>query len=323
MLARLESCFGKMEYVTYPLEVLEKIELSFDEKRAIKWMNARWHWSFYFSALYLLLIYSGRKFMKDKKPFNLRTALCMWSTGLSIFSLYAIYRVFAVARTMIHLGGFQHAFCDTNSYIGTTGGGLWAFLFPLSKLPELFDTLFIVLRKQKLSFLHYYHHVTVFIYCWFSYSTPISAGIWFGLVNYTVHGIMYCYYAVKASGRNPPRWVAKSITIIQLSQMFFGIYINYNAIISLYNNRSCQMDAFGIGISIFFYASYAVLFANFFYWSYVNKKPRSAEEVKKVASNGVPNGIPNASAVKGASTPVVLNGSPPTEVSSHYNLRKR
>ena len=53
-----------------------------------------------------------------------------------------------------------------------------AFMFPFSKLPELFDTVFIVLRKQKLSFLHVYHHVSIFIYCWYSYAYPISTGIY-------------------------------------------------------------------------------------------------------------------------------------------------
>ncbi len=54
----------------------------------------------------------------------------------------------------------MHGICDSRSYIGSYGGGIWAFLFPLSKLPELVDTAFIVLRKQKMVFLHWYHHIT-------------------------------------------------------------------------------------------------------------------------------------------------------------------
>ena len=296
---------SEMDYLTDPLTLINKIETQFDEKKAIPWMNAHWHWSFYFSALYLLLIYLGQRYMKDRKPYNLRRELCMWSTALAVFSFYAMLRIFPHGRFMVVSNGWQHGFCDSYSYVGSHGSGLWAFLFPLSKLPELFDTLFIVLRKQQLSFLHCYHHVTVFIYCWFSYAYPISTGIWFGMVNYSVHAIMYAYYAVKASGRSPPRWVAKIITTIQLSQMFVGIFINYVGITSLLSDTTCGTNWFAIGISIFFYASYAVLFGNFFYWAYISRRPRKPRESKSVkfdditpTANGVANGgIPNGGSV--------------------------
>lgn len=271
MAANLSS-YSPLEIASKLTHAMHTIEVSFDERQAIPWMNQHWHWSFYFSALYLFLIYIGRKFMEKRQPYDLRRALCCWSAGLSLFSFYASYRILPLAYNMVYLGGVQHAICDTNSYTGHGGGGIWAFLFPLSKLPELVDTSFIVLRKQKMVFLHWYHHVTVFIYCWYSYAYPISTGIWFGVVNYAVHAIMYAYYAVRASGRRPPRWIAKTITSIQLSQMFAGILLNYLAIKSLLENKTCEMNPFAIGISIFFYASYAILFANFYYWTYIHKK---------------------------------------------------
>ena len=281
------STLSPWEYPQVFFRTLHNVELRFDERRAIPWMNSHWHWSFYYSALYLTLIYAGQKYMKNKQPYNLRRALCCWSAGLSLFSFMAMYRIYPLAYSMVHVGGLQHAVCDTDSYIGSRGGGLWAFLFPLSKLPELVDTMFIVLRKQKMVFLHWYHHVTVFIYCWYSYAWPISTGIWFGIVNYSVHALMYAYYAVKASGRSPPRWIAKTITTIQLSQMFVGILLNYLATKALLENKTCKMTPFKIGISIFFYASYAILFGNFFYWSYIHKRPaKETEPATSAASSG-------------------------------------
>ncbi len=75
-------------------------------------------------------------------------------------SFYAIYKITPIAHRMVYLGGWMHGICDSRSYIGSYGGGIWAFLFPLSKLLELVDTAFIVLRKQKMVFLHWYHHIT-------------------------------------------------------------------------------------------------------------------------------------------------------------------
>ena len=286
-----------MEYVTTALslpgqvyDVTESIERRFDEKVAMPWMNKYWWLSFVFSALYLVLIFVGQKVMANRKPFDLRTALCMWSTGLAVFSIYACFKIFPLLWNLYTFGNLEYTVCDMTYTVGVTRMGIWAFLFPLSKLPELIDTVFIVLRKSKISFLHYYHHASVFIYCWYSYAFPISTGVWFGTVNYFVHGIMYSYYAVKASGRNPPKWLAKVITTIQLSQMFVGLFLNYMAIRAVTIGKPCRMDWFTVGISVFFYATYAILFGNFYYWTYIHKRqPKSTEKAQKV-SNGAMNG---------------------------------
>ena len=51
-------------------------------------------------------------------------------------------------------------------------------LFIFSKLPELFDTAFLVLQKKKVIFLHWFHHTTVLLYCWHAYHNRIGPGIW-------------------------------------------------------------------------------------------------------------------------------------------------
>ena len=48
-----------------------------------------------------------------------------------------------------------------------------AWLFMLSKVPETIDTLFIVLRRQPLIFLHWYHHASVLVYCFYRYARPV------------------------------------------------------------------------------------------------------------------------------------------------------
>jgi hypothetical protein len=42
---------------------------------------------------------------------------------------------------------------------------LWLFI--ISKVPETIDTLFIVLRRQQLIFLHWFHHASVLVYCFY------------------------------------------------------------------------------------------------------------------------------------------------------------
>ena len=248
------------------------LESRFNEKRALPWMQQYWWMSFVISAIYVILVYGGTKFMENRKPYDLRRLLCMWSTALAAFSTYACIKSLPLLYHLYQQSGFVYTLCDVSYLVGSSGMGIWAFLFPFSKFPELFDTAFIVLRKSKISFLHCYHHISVFIYCWFSYAYPISTGAWFGAVNYFVHAVMYTYFAVKASGRNPPRIVAKMITTLQLSQMFFGIFFNITAIRAVGMGMICQTNWFTVGISWLLYASYAILFGNFYYWTYIHTK---------------------------------------------------
>ena len=41
---------------------------------------------------------------------------------------------------------------------------------------ELGDTVFIVLRKTNLIFLHWYHHIATLIYCWNAYAEQTGTG---------------------------------------------------------------------------------------------------------------------------------------------------
>lgn len=279
-------------FLDYPFiawRALERIEGKFDEKRAISWMNKNWWWSLIFSTIYLVLVVIGWRYMRHRRPFYLRRQLCMWSTALAVFSIYASSKVIPHVIGLIRYGGFEYSVCDMNYFVGSTRMGIWCYLFPLSKLFEFVDTIFIVLRKSKITFLHCYHHISVFIYCWHSYAYPISPGGWFGIVNYFVHGVMYSYFATKASGRNPSRRIALMVTTVQLSQMFVGIYLNYTTARALYFGRVCGVTWLSVGTSIFFYLSYAILFSNFYYWTYIrNKRIRSSKEDEHVGFTIVP-----------------------------------
>ena len=235
------TIFTVLYYPQKVMKTLDIIESKFDETKSLPWMHRYWWLSIVFSITYVSLVFGGRHLMMKKSPMVLRYALCMWSTTLAGFSIYACLKIYPMLYNMLRYGGYTHTVCDTNYLIGSTHMGIWAWLFPLSKLPELFDTVFIILRKSKLSFLHWYHHFSVFIYCWYSYAFPISTGMMFGIVNYTVHAVMYAYYAVKASGRNPPRWVARAITTLQLSQMFVGLFLNFSAIYAASNGNHVEL----------------------------------------------------------------------------------
>lgn len=161
-------------------------------------------------------------------------------------------------------------------------------MFTLSKVPELGDTVFIVLRKQPLIFLHWYHHVTVLLYAWYSYSDYIATARWFVCMNYLVHSIMYSYYALKALKFRVPRWIAMSITTAQLAQMVMGATVNIWAYQVKQAGNECHVSYDNIKISLLMYISYFVLFARFFRRAYVgaNSKHHQANGSVQQAKKG-------------------------------------
>lgn len=157
--------------------------------------------------------------------------------------------------------------------------GFWTWMFALSKLPELGDTIFVVLRKQPLIFLHWYHHITVLLYTWYAYKEYTSSARWFIVMNYCVHSLMYSYYAARAMGLFPPRFIMMLITSLQITQMVIGCLVNYWSYVYLRSNQSCHVSVLNVQLSTCMYFSYFVLFGRFFYKAYLSpsgkKKPTS------------------------------------------------
>ena len=158
----------------------------------------------------------------------------------------------------------------------------WSYMFVISKVYELGDTVFIVLRKQPLIFLHWYHHISVMIYVWYSYTDHTSPGRWFMVMNYTVHSFMYTYYAARAMRFRVARWVNIFITSIQISQMVMGLIINMSIYrVKTQGGRYCQQSFENLKYCSLMYLSYFFLFAYFFYITYLQKKKPTESDQKK------------------------------------------
>merc|ERR1712243_537323 len=136
----------------------------------------------------------------------------------------------------------------------------------------------IVLRKQQLIFLHWYHHLTVLIYVFYCFSQFTSCARWFMVMNYFVHSLMYSYYALRAMKVKVPRGVAMSITSLQLLQMVVGCVINYLAFQFKRSGAQCGVSDSNLMYSTLMYASYFVLFARFFHNAYFNPSTRKTKE---------------------------------------------
>jgi NADH:ubiquinone oxidoreductase subunit 6 (subunit J) len=137
-----------------------------------------------------------------------------------------------------------------------------------------------VLRKKPVIFLHWFHHVTVLLYCWHAYHHEVAAGMWFATMNFSVHSVMYLYYFLMNAGfYNLVRPIAPFITAIQILQMVGGMVVLLSVAWTLNEGKEeCAMDKANYKLGLLMYFSYFVLFAILFYDKYLAPKPvRSAK----------------------------------------------
>ncbi|KAK7584144.1 hypothetical protein V9T40_005107 [Parthenolecanium corni] len=256
-----------------------KFEEKFIHNKTRELMLNYWTSGFYLCAIYVIVIFSIQNYMKDRPKFNLRKFLVVWNTCLAVFSFVGASRTLPELLYVLKNFGIYHSVCVQSFIESDRVAGFWAWMFALSKVPELGDTIFVVLRKQPLIFLHWYHHITVLLYTWYAYKEYTSSARWFIVMNYCVHSLMYSYYAARAMGFFPPRFIMMLITSLQITQMVIGCLVNYWSYAYLKSNQSCHITVLNIQLSTCMYFSYFVLFGRFFYKSYLSpsgkKKPTS------------------------------------------------
>merc|ERR1711974_453169 len=252
-------------------------EQRFDERKAQGWVQENWvpmtAWA---GSVYIILVFSGQAWMASRPAYQLRGPLTAWSAFLAIFSIFGFARVFPEFLHTLTTRGFYDSICNTSFVEANKVSSFWTWLFTLSKMPELGDTVFIVLRKQQLIFLHWYHHLTVLVYVFYCFSQFTSCARWFMTMNYFVHSLMYSYFALRAMRVRVPKVVAMIITSLQLVQMVVACAVSYNNLL----------------YSALMYFSYFVLFARFFYKAYFCKSERRSLEKGATTGEAQLNGSP-------------------------------
>jgi hypothetical protein len=229
--------------------------------------------------------------------FVLRKLWALWNLLLSVFSIIGVTRTVPYLLTTVQNHGFVYTLCENPiNWWGKAGNpcGVWIVLFIFSKFPELLDTVFLVLLKKPVIFLHWFHHLTVLLYCWHALANYTSAGIWFATMNFSVHSVMYGYYFFQIIGVKAVSVFAPFITTVQIVQMIAGMAITYltaaqhwsgvpwqseGAIGGPMNQAKamCSIHPANYKMGLAMYSSYFVLFAILFYNLYLSPKGKHAK----------------------------------------------
>jgi elongation of very long chain fatty acids protein 4 len=156
---------------------------------------------------------------------------------------------------------------------------LW--LFYISKIWDFWDTVFIVLGKKwrQLSFLHVYHHITIFLFYWLNAHVNYDGDIYLTIVlNGFIHTVMYTYYFIcmhtkdPATGKSLPIWWKSSLTMMQMIQ--FVTMMSQGTYLLATQCPSTSLKV--IFAYIVYILSLFILFAQFFMQSYVKPKKKTA-----------------------------------------------
>ncbi|NXM43015.1 ELOV6 protein, partial [Gymnorhina tibicen] len=248
-------------------------EKNFNHLAARKWMEENWQKSFIISFIYLILVFGIQHFMKERRPFNLRAPLILWSFSLTLFSFISACRVWKQMVFLLRTKGFKGSVCSRSFYVHPVTK-FWIYLFVLSKFVELGDTLFIVLRKKKLVFIHWYHHLATLILTWYGYK-EMAAGVgWNAALNLSVHCLMYSYYTVTAMGIRVPTSISMLITTSQMVQIMGFVIMNI-CFLFWQDDKLCQISWVMFFLVTGFYTTLFILFSNFFIKTYLSSTRKS------------------------------------------------
>ncbi|XP_020788792.2 elongation of very long chain fatty acids protein 4-like [Boleophthalmus pectinirostris] len=219
--------------------------------------------------LYLCVVQFGPSLMRHCTCFDLRPLLIVYNFSMVGLCAYMCYE-FLVTSWLSNYSLICQPVDYSRSPLAMRMASVCWWFF-VSKIIELSDTVFFILRKKKshLTFLHVYHHASMI--WWWALIKYLPGGQTFfhALLNTVVHTVMYTYYGLAAIGPHMEKylWWKRYLTKLQLAQ--FMMYLVHTTC-----NLATECDyPNAVNITGMVYViTLVILFSNFYYQSYLRKK---------------------------------------------------
>ncbi|QRY18893.1 ORF-23 [Teiidae poxvirus 1] len=224
------------------------------------------------SCSYLLAVYYGPRFMLNRKPFTLRYVLIVYNFAMVCLNSYILRELLISSTARGYSYICQPIDYSDNVYEVRIAKALWWYY--ISKGIEYLDTIFFIMRKKfnHVSFLHVYHHCTMFTLGWIGIKWFAGGQAFFAAqLNSFIHVVMYTYYGLAAVGPSLKKylWWKRYLTIMQLIQ--FHLALGHTAM-SIYID--CPFPKWTQWSVIIYSITFILLFGNFYFRTYKisNKK---------------------------------------------------
>ncbi len=206
------------------------------------------------------------KFLMSKISNENKKLLCdkltpLWSIWCFTLSSFSILGTYYTGRYLLF--EYDKSITESKSYF-------WYNAFILSKIPELFDTVLIILRSKPLVALQWYHHWCTLLICYIFKDYQCDEFTMFFFMNYFVHSFMYYYFGAYPFLGKRLKTFGTFVNIIQTLQMLIAICIALYYYFNVTEYGRCVISpldnfnnlAFG---GIFMYVTYLILFIQLFF----------------------------------------------------------
>ncbi|XP_025997236.2 elongation of very long chain fatty acids protein 7 [Solenopsis invicta] len=208
------------------MDLLQNISYYWTKKLDPRVANQPFVASFYqipliiFAYLYFVLEW-GPKFMKNRSPYNLKTFMQLYNIIQIFMNTWLIYEAIDadLFSKKIICPVLNYSYDDFSMKVIRCG---WIYF--MLKIFDLIETGVFVLRKKKnqVSNLHLYHHVSVVFISWLTIRYYCVTFITIPcVINCFIHVVMYTYYFLSTCGPNVQKIVVsikRWITVMQLVQ---------------------------------------------------------------------------------------------------------
>lgn len=241
---------------------------------------------------YLVIILGGREIMRNQSPFQLNALFKLHNLFLTIISAGLLVLFLEQMIPSLWKYGIYKNICDAPGW--TQPLVTLYYVNYLVKYYELIDTVFLVVKKKPLTFLHCYHHPATALLC-FTQLVGHTSVSWLPIIlNLTVHVVMYWYYFQSARGIKVT-W-KEWITRMQIAQFIIDLAFVYFATYDYVVHRNwpwlphigeCAGEPWAAAAGDLILLSYLVLFISFYISTYRKQSSRraAAKAVSAQAAN--------------------------------------